>query len=59
MAENFDADAILEFRVTYKTTCFFRMINAGIKEKVNKIIQKMKQVYEVWAGSIRDLQLQQ
>ncbi|MBK6634613.1 MAG: CHAD domain-containing protein [Chitinophagaceae bacterium] len=60
VADNFDADAIHEFRVAYKKLrAFFRMINAGNKknEKI-KISKKLQQAYGI-AGSIRDLQLQQ
>ncbi|MFZ1369470.1 MAG: CHAD domain-containing protein [Ferruginibacter sp.] len=60
VAENFDADAIHEFRVTYKKLrAFFRMINAGNKKNGKiKISKKLQQAYGM-AGSIRDLQLQQ
>jgi CHAD domain-containing protein len=60
VTENFDADAIHQFRVAYKKLrAFLRMISAGNKKgRKIKISKKLQQAYSI-AGSIRDLQLQQ
>lgn len=60
VAENFDADAIHQFRVAYKKLrAFLRLINTGdTRGGKIKISKKLQQVYGI-AGSIRDLQLQQ
>jgi HlyD family secretion protein len=58
MEENFEVEAIHEFRVEYKKLrAFLRMLSMQLSITI-KISKKLEKAYRI-AGSIRDLQLQQ